>query len=160
MARGKSAKSASGRSGKSAAEVGTDVSSNSEANGQYGTVADDSEGLFESSPTNSGKLVDRKEIKSLVAKAKQRGFVTMDEVNEALPDEAMASDQLDEVLELFAKSEIEVVDKGKPQRVSCRRQGEIIEGQSERRRGQRQVERSGTYVPAQDGLGAAPHPRR
>jgi RNA polymerase primary sigma factor len=116
MARGKaSAKPASGRSGRAAAEVGEDVSSNTEANEQHATEADDSEGLFASSPTNSGKLVERKEIKNLVAKAKQRGFVTMDEVNEALPDEAMASDQLDEVLELFAKSEIEIVDKGKPQ---------------------------------------------
>ena len=78
------------------------------------TEADDSEGLFESSPTAGNKLIDRKEIKGLLGKAKTRGFVTMDEVNEALPDEAMTSDQLDEVLDLFAKAEVEVVDKGKP----------------------------------------------
>ncbi len=81
---------------------------------ERGAEADDSEGLFESSPTAGSKLVDRKEIKGLLTKAKAKGFVTMDEVNEALPDEAMSSDQLDEVLELFAKAEVEVVDKGKP----------------------------------------------
>ncbi len=82
---------------------------------ERGAEADDSEGLFESAPTAGGKLVERKEIKGLLSKAKARGFVTMDEVNDALPDEAMSSDQLDEVLELFAKAEVEVVDKGKPQ---------------------------------------------
>ncbi len=105
-ARGKG-KGASGRG----SDAGKDVSTSSQGGASY---ADDSEGLFESSPTAGNKLVDRKEIKTLLSKAKNKGFVTMDEVNEALPDEAMSSDQLDEVLELFAKSEIEVVDKGKP----------------------------------------------
>ena len=114
--RGSSKKGGAARRGESTAHAGQDVS-NTESN-EHSSDSDDSEGLFASSPT-SAKLIDRREIKTLLTKAKSRGFVTMDEINEALPDEATSSDQLDEVLEIFAKAEVEVVDKGKPTRVAA-----------------------------------------
>ncbi|MBC7793751.1 MAG: sigma-70 family RNA polymerase sigma factor, partial [Clostridia bacterium] len=111
-----SKKAAAARRGDSTSQAGQDV--NHTKSNASSSTSDDSEGLFASSPT-SAKLIDRKEIKNLLNKAKARGFVTMDELNEALPDEATSSDQLDEVLEAFTKAEVEVVDKGKPTRVAA-----------------------------------------
>jgi RNA polymerase primary sigma factor len=56
-------------------------------------------------------IAERSEIKTLLEKGKEQGFVTMDEVNDALPDEAVSSEQIDEVFEIFAKADIEIVDK-------------------------------------------------
>lgn len=65
-----------------------------------------------SSTTGSkDKAAQRQEIKALLTKGKQKGFVTMDEVNDALPDEAVSSEQIDEVLDLFYKSDVEILDK-------------------------------------------------
>lgn len=53
-------------------------------------------------------------VQALLAKSKKKGFVTMDEINDALPDGAVSSQQIDEVLELFYKNKIELVDKQMP----------------------------------------------
>jgi RNA polymerase primary sigma factor len=54
---------------------------------------------------------DRQEIKDLLTKGKEQGFVTMDEVNDALPEDSISSEQIDEVLDLFYKSDVEIVDR-------------------------------------------------
>ena len=51
------------------------------------------------------------EIRSLLTKGKEKGFVTMDEVNDALPEESVSSEQIDEVLDLFYKSDVEILDR-------------------------------------------------
>jgi RNA polymerase primary sigma factor len=53
-------------------------------------------------------------VQELLLKSKKKGFVTMDEINDALPDGAVSSQQIDEVLELFYKNKIELVDKQLP----------------------------------------------
>jgi RNA polymerase primary sigma factor len=40
-------------------------------------------------------------LKRLVAQARERGFVTLDEINTALPEEEISPDQLDELIEMF-----------------------------------------------------------
>ena len=50
-------------------------------------------------------------IKQLLDKGKKKGFVTMDEVNDVLPDEAVSSEQIDAVLDLFYKADIAIVDR-------------------------------------------------
>ena len=81
---------------------------------------DDSDGLFASSPSKGDakdkKLVTTKKLEDLLAKGKEEGFVTMDEVNEALPEESVSSEQIDEVLDLFYKSDVEILDKKAPPR--------------------------------------------
>ncbi|MEE8408068.1 MAG: RNA polymerase sigma factor region1.1 domain-containing protein, partial [Myxococcota bacterium] len=70
--------------------------------------------FFSKGPSKAGpedKAAERQEIKELLTKGKQKGFVTMDEVNDALPDEAVSSEQIDEVLDLFYKSDVEILDK-------------------------------------------------
>jgi RNA polymerase primary sigma factor len=58
-------------------------------------------------------LGDKPEIKALLERGKEAGFVTMDEVNDALSDD-VSLDQIDEVFELFTRNEVEIVDKKQP----------------------------------------------
>ena len=57
-------------------------------------------------PAHSGK---RKEIQRLLTVGKQKGFLTYDEVNDALPPEMVTSDQIDDLVMLLTSEKIEVV---------------------------------------------------
>jgi RNA polymerase primary sigma factor len=52
-----------------------------------------------------------KAIKTLLTKGKKQGYLTYDEINEALPEDLMSPEQIDETLMLFYANNIEVVDK-------------------------------------------------
>ncbi len=53
---------------------------------------------------------DQAIIKGLIAKGKERGYITYDELNEALPEKEMASDKIDEIMTLITDMGISVVD--------------------------------------------------
>jgi RNA polymerase primary sigma factor len=52
---------------------------------------------------------DVKEIQQLIHLGKERGFLTYEEVNDALPDDLTSPEQLDDVLSMFDQMDIEVV---------------------------------------------------
>lgn len=52
---------------------------------------------------------DSKEIQQLIHLGKERGFLTYEEVNDALPDDLVSAEQLDGVLSMFDEMDIEVV---------------------------------------------------
>jgi RNA polymerase primary sigma factor len=56
---------------------------------------------------------DLKEIQGLISMGKQRGYVTFQEMNNILPTHLVAPDQLDDVMIMFSKLDIEVVNKVK-----------------------------------------------
>ncbi|RZI45882.1 RNA polymerase sigma factor RpoD [Candidatus Finniella inopinata] len=49
-------------------------------------------------------------LKRLLAKGKERGYITYDELNEALPQNQLSSDQIDESMTLIAEMGINIVD--------------------------------------------------
>ncbi|NOY87680.1 MAG: RNA polymerase sigma factor RpoD [Deltaproteobacteria bacterium] len=51
-----------------------------------------------------------KQMKELITKGKKQGYLTYDDVNEALPDDVISPDHLDEVMGMFGEMEIEIVD--------------------------------------------------
>jgi RNA polymerase primary sigma factor len=53
------------------------------------------------------------ELDKLIAKGKQRGFLTYDEVNDALPSDVVSLDQLDDIMLMFGSMDIELVDSNK-----------------------------------------------
>jgi RNA polymerase primary sigma factor len=57
---------------------------------------------------------DLRIVKKLVTEGRRRGYLTLDDVNGALPDEVLSTDQLHEVLALFGEHEITVVDSQRP----------------------------------------------
>ncbi len=52
---------------------------------------------------------DLKEIQQLIHVGKEKGFLTYEEVNDALPDDLTSPEQLDDVLSMFDEMDIEVV---------------------------------------------------
>ncbi len=54
--------------------------------------------------------VTLKEVQDLVAVGKEKGYLTFEEVNDNLPSEMVASEQLDNVLTIFDNMDIEIVD--------------------------------------------------
>ncbi len=59
------------------------------------------------------QIGDRPEVKELLAQGKQKGFVTFDEVNDALPGDAVSPEQIDDVMSMFGDNDVEVVDAQK-----------------------------------------------
>jgi len=53
------------------------------------------------------------ELDKLIAKGKQKGFLTYDEVNDALPSDVVSLDQLDDIMLMFGSMDIELVDSTK-----------------------------------------------
>ena len=56
---------------------------------------------------------ERKEVKDLLETGRQKGFLTYDEVNDALPADIVSSDQIDDVMSMFGDNDIEIVDAQK-----------------------------------------------
>ncbi len=61
-------------------------------------------------PDDKNVAVEIKEVKNLITSGKAKGFLTVEEVNDALPADMTSSAQLDDVLSLFDDMDIEIVD--------------------------------------------------
>ena len=61
------------------------------------------------------------DIKRLISVGKEKGYLTYDEVNEALPDELVSPEKLDDMMMIFDEMDIEIVDS--EQRVQVVREG-------------------------------------
>ncbi len=60
------------------------------------------------------KEVEMDKVKELIKKGKQKGFVTYDEINDSLPQDYVSPDQMDDLLILFGKLNIQVEEEDKP----------------------------------------------
>jgi RNA polymerase primary sigma factor len=56
-------------------------------------------------------------LDKLISKGKQKGFLTYDEVNDALPSDVVSLDQLDDIMMMFGAMDIEVVASAKAGRL-------------------------------------------
>ena len=57
------------------------------------------------------------ELEKLISIGKQKGYVTYDEVNDALPSDVVSLYQLDDIMMMFGAMDIEVVDSAKAARI-------------------------------------------
>ena len=57
------------------------------------------------------------ELDRLISVGKQKGYLTYDEVNDALPSDIVSLDQLDDIMMMFGSLDIEVVDSAKAGRL-------------------------------------------
>jgi len=60
-----------------------------------------------------GDIAERSEVKALMERGRDKGFLTYDEVNDALPADIVSSEQIDDVMSMFGDHDIEVVDDAK-----------------------------------------------
>jgi RNA polymerase primary sigma factor len=76
------------------------------------------------------RAAEIKEVKNLITTGKAKGFLTVEEVNDALPAEMTSSAQLDDVLSLFDGMDIEIVDseeEGKVLKRAAESKGKVEE---------------------------------
>ena len=57
------------------------------------------------------RMVSEKAMKALINQGKKQGYLTYEEINSALPDEMMSSDQVDDTLMMFDDLGIDIVDE-------------------------------------------------
>ncbi|MFQ5779607.1 MAG: RNA polymerase sigma factor RpoD [Nitrospiria bacterium] len=68
------------------------------------------------------------EVKQLISLGKEKGFLTYDELNNALPADVLSSEQLDHIMIMFGEMDIEVIDPedaGRVQRMPVGAEGGI-----------------------------------
>jgi RNA polymerase primary sigma factor len=63
------------------------------------------------------KKTKEEEFQQLIETGKEKGFLTYDEVNEALPDDMVGASQIEDVMTMFGEMDIEIVDSGSKERV-------------------------------------------
>jgi len=69
--------------------------------------------LDDSADMNPDNNNNDNDMDKLVTKGKEQGYLTLDQISKALPDEMMTPDQIDETLMWFDERDIEVVEKKK-----------------------------------------------
>ncbi|WP_242356200.1 RNA polymerase sigma factor RpoD [Anaeromyxobacter sp. SG64] len=78
--------------------------------GEEAEAAADDDDLDEDLPQDDmSDITERSEVKALMARGREKGFLTYDEVNDALPSD-IGSEQIDDVMSMFGEHDIEVVD--------------------------------------------------
>ena len=60
--------------------------------------------------SNAEKISDVPEVNQLIALGKEKGYLTYEEVNDVLPANLVAPDQIDDLMHLFGENEIDIVD--------------------------------------------------
>src|SRR5665213_2501698 len=85
-------------------------------------VSPEANGHISGAKTAAGVPVDRtaeiaEKIKELVRLAQEQGYLTYNDVNEALPDTMISSEELDEVYVKLRNLEVEIVDQAEVDRV-------------------------------------------
>ena len=65
-----------------------------------------------------GKKTKIEEVQQLIDLGKEKGYLTYDEVNDALPTDMVSSEHLDDVMAMFGEMDIEVVDSEQKAAVS------------------------------------------
>ncbi len=62
---------------------------------------------------NNISPAEEKIVKELIAEGREKGFITIDEINENLGEETPSAEQLEKIFSIFSEMDIEVVDNDK-----------------------------------------------
>jgi RNA polymerase primary sigma factor len=67
--------------------------------------------------TGAGPLVDSTEaaVKKMIAKAKERGYISYDEMNATLPTEEMSSEKIEDIMAMLSEMGINVIEGDEPE---------------------------------------------
>ena len=76
------------------------------------TKANSKTGVAEGEDGGDAPLLDLNEasVKKLIARAKKRGYITYDELNDALPQDQMSSEQIEDVMSALNDMGVNIVE--------------------------------------------------
>jgi RNA polymerase primary sigma factor len=94
----------------------------------------------------------RKEVQQLIDLGKSKGFLTYDEVNDALPADVVATDQVEDVMSALGDEDIEIVDAATQVKIAPKRiaEEEAAEAKKVQVRGEEQEEADPYYSKSND----------
>ncbi len=95
---------------------------------------------------------DRKEVQQLIDLGKAKGFLTYEEVNDALPADVVAADQVEDVMSALGDEDIEIVDAATQVKIAPKRiaEEEAIEAKKVQVRNEEQEESDPYYSKSND----------
>ncbi|WP_313136840.1 RNA polymerase sigma factor region1.1 domain-containing protein, partial [Paracoccus jeotgali] len=74
-------------------------------------AAKDDDTSRDDSQDNAHSLdISQAAVKKMIAEAKERGFITYDQLNAALPPDQVSSDQIEDVMSMLSEMGIQVVE--------------------------------------------------
>jgi RNA polymerase primary sigma factor len=85
-------------------------SSNNSQNMQTQMIDHKDSKQAQSENKKNGKQLTEKALKTLITQGKKQGFLTYDEINLALPDEMLSTEQLDDTIMMFDDLGIDIID--------------------------------------------------
>jgi len=79
--------------------------------------------------TDDGPLIDLNEasVKKLISKAKKKGYVTYDELNEALPSGEMSPDQIEDIQTALSEMGVQIVENDEEAEAEAEAESEVEE---------------------------------
>src|SRR3954447_2901166 len=94
----------------------------------------------------------RKEVQQLIDLGKSKGFLTYEEVNDALPADVVAADQVEDVMSALGDEDIEIVDAATQVKIAPKRiaEEEAMEQKKVQVRGEEQEESDPYYSKSND----------
>jgi RNA polymerase primary sigma factor len=107
--RGEGEKGKESKLRKGAASVEEETETETAEEGEEVEAEGEEDELDKDLPEDVGDITERSEVKALMERGREKGFLTYDEVNDALPPD-VGSDQIDDVMSMFGEHDIEVVD--------------------------------------------------
>ena len=104
---------ANGTSSGTTASPSADSTSSSKANGKANGKAETSSGKSKSRSggrRSGGTAKERKDVHLLLERGRVKGYLTYEEVNEALPPDVVTSEQIDDLMMRLGREDIDLVD--------------------------------------------------
>ena len=106
-------------------------------------------------PVVAGNLNEK--IRQLIRQSKEQGYLTFDDINEALPESVENQEEIDNVLSILNNLDIEILEPDQVEDYKQRQEEAEEEGVAHV--AERHPRRSGAHVPQADGPGAPADPR-
>ena len=79
---------------------------------------------------NIEKITEAREVNQLITQGKEKGYLTYEEVNDVLPSDVVAPEQIDDLMHLFGENEIPIVDsRMKGEKLAAKRGGQQEQSQ-------------------------------
>ncbi|CAI3937255.1 RNA polymerase sigma factor RpoD [Commensalibacter papalotli (ex Botero et al. 2024)] len=82
---------------------------------------------------NDTSLLDVRsaDVKKLISKGKERGYVTFDELNAILPQDKMSSEQIEDVMAAFSEMSIQIIEHEENEEESAEEEGDATETEAD-----------------------------
>ena len=82
---------------------------------------------IEDQENEAGQTVSQASIKKMIAQAKERGFITYEQLNQALPPDQVASEQIEDVMSMLSEMGINIIEDDDDSEEPETKTGELVE---------------------------------